>query len=105
MQGTETAAADHGGNPDTPITVTVHNEDNGDVYELHGGQGEPLENLVKQLYDVHLKTTRKPGDRLRCESSGQDVFAYADEGMTVGTYFATHCTDRTWLFAAETGGA
>jgi hypothetical protein len=88
------------------VDVTVVNEDNGKEYELHGGHGEQLANLVKQLYDAKLKSERQPDDRLRCESSGEDVFPFANQGMTVGAYFdAGHCPDHTWLFAAGTGGA
>ena len=101
--GTEAAAAPSGGHGKS-ITVTVINEDDGKHYMIHGGEGEPLENLVAKLYE-DMKTTRKDDDRLRCESSGEDVFGFADQGMTVGTYFASHCTDHTWLFAAGTGGA
>ena len=98
----EHATDDHG----KAVTVTVVNEDNGKEYELHGGHGEPLINLVNQLYASKLKTERKGDDRLRCESSGEDVFAFADQGMSVGAYFeAGHCPDHTWLFAAGTGGA
>jgi hypothetical protein len=102
----ETKEDDHKNDEHGKVTVTVVNEDNGREYELHGGKSEPLANLVKQLYDAKLKTPRKPDDRLRCESSGEDVFAYADQGLTVDQYFkAGHCPDHTWLFAGGTGGA
>lgn len=88
------------------VTLTVVNEDTGKEYELHGGPGEPLATLVNELYKAKLKTERKPDDRLRCESSGEDVFAYADQGLTLGEYFDHgHCPDHIWLWAGGTGGA
>jgi hypothetical protein len=87
------------------ITITVVNEDDGNEYSFHGGHGEPLKNIVDHLY-VALKTERKDDDRLRCESNGEDVFGYADSGITIGSYFDEgHCPEHTWLFAAGTGGA
>jgi hypothetical protein len=88
------------------VTVTVANEDTGAEYELHAGPGEKLATLVDELYHAKLKTTRKPADRLRCESSDEDVFGFADQGMTVAAYFdAGHCPDHVWVWAGETGGA
>jgi hypothetical protein len=106
MKETADPAQAEGDGHGKSLTVTVVNEDNGKEYELHGGAGEPLANLVTQLYQAKLKTQRKDDDRLRCESSGEDVFGYAEQGMTVGAYFDSgHCPDHTWVFAAGTGGA
>jgi hypothetical protein len=105
LMSTEAEAA-HSGEAGKSVTIEVVNEDTGKEYKLHGGPGTPLSTVITELYDAKLKTQRKGDDRLRCESSGEDVFGYADQGMTLGQYFeAGHCPDQVWLFAAGTGGA
>lgn len=84
-------------------TVTVVNEDNGDEFTLSAGAGTPLSVLVGRMYK-RLGVERKPDDRLRCESGGGDVFAFAQ--LTLGQYVeAGHCPCLVWLFAGGTGGA
>jgi hypothetical protein len=100
-----TGDAAHEGNEGKSITLEVVNEDTGKEIELHGGKGTPLQTIVDEMY-AKMKVTPKGDDRLRCEGSGEDVFAYAKQGMKLGEYFDSgHCPDHVWLFAAGTGGA
>src|SRR4051812_386650 len=85
------------------ITIKVVNEDNGREFDLHAGPGTPIHALIDQMYEK-LGVSRQGDDRLRCESTGEDVFSQAN--LHLKDYLdAGHCKDLTWLFAAGTGGA
>lgn len=88
---------------DQEHTVTVINEDNGLPYPLHVGRGQTIGKIMEQMYKK-MKLERQPGDRLRCEAGGEDVFAFSE--MRLRDYLAAgHCPDLVWLFAGDTGGA
>jgi hypothetical protein len=99
------AGAGKRGDAGKSITVEIVNEDTGKEFKLPGGHGTPLSTVIAEMY-AKMKVERQSDDRLRCESSGEDVFGYADQGLTLGQYFDSgHCPDHVWLFAAGTGGA
>jgi hypothetical protein len=86
------------------LEVTVHNEDDGETYELHVNPPETLAKAIERLYKNKLRLERQPDDRLRCESGGEDVFQF--EELTFREYIAAgHCPELDWLFAGGTGGA
>ncbi len=89
------------------LTIKIVDEDNGKDISIKGGQGTPIGTLVEKMYE-NLKekfgVQRQPDDRLRCESTGEDVFQFA--GLHLKDYLAAgHCADLVWLFAGGTGGA
>jgi hypothetical protein len=85
------------------ITIKVVDEDDGHEGEVSGERGTRVEALIDDMYKHVVKRPRKPGDRLRCEGNGQDVFSFAR--LPLEQYVAAHCDCREWLFAGETGGA
>jgi hypothetical protein len=85
------------------ITIPIFDEDNSNTYEVSGGPGTPVRNLIDELYKRHLKRDRRPDDRLRCEDTGADVFQFQD--MHLRDYVSQQCTKRSWLFAGGVGGA
>ena len=86
------------------LDFTVHNEDDGESYTLHVTRAEKLARAIDRLYKHKLHRERRPDDRLRCESGGEDVFQF-DE-LTFKEYIeAGHCPALKWLFAGGTGGA
>lgn len=87
---------------DENVTIVVHNEDSGRNIPLKGRKGDTVQAFIDKLYEA-LKTTRKPDDRLRCESSGQDVFQFAS--LNIEDYLRHDCHSHEWLFAGGTGGA
>jgi hypothetical protein len=94
--------------PDAPehekVEITVHNEDDGDVYHLRARATATLEKVIDRLYERKLHRERREDDRLSCEAGGQDVFQFAH--LTFETYLAEgHCPKLVWLFVAGTGGA
>jgi hypothetical protein len=85
------------------LLVSVYNEDNGLSEDLRAGRGTPVSTVIERMYEK-FRLERQPDDRLRCEGTGEDVFAYA--GMHLGDYLeAGHCPDLRWTFAGGTGGA
>jgi hypothetical protein len=94
-----------GGADDRPgprdLTVTIHNEDNGEVATVHAGPGTPVRTIVERMYR-EFNLEQQPGDRLQCEG-GDDVFAHLDEHL--GDYAEKHCPKLVWLFAGDQGGA
>jgi hypothetical protein len=82
------------------LTVTVHNEDNGDSLELHAGPGTPVGTLIRRMYEK-WRIERRDGDRLRCGDGGETLWGHEDEKLGE---FAERC-GLTWLFAGEHGGA
>lgn len=84
------------------LQVTVHNEDDGDVATIPGRPEQWVREIVEAMYAA-FNLEKQPGDRLRCEAGGDDVFAHMDE--TLEAYRAIHCHTLVWLFAAEQGGA
>lgn len=85
------------------LTVTIVNEENGEEFTLNGGKGTPIHALISQMYEK-LNLTRQNDDRLRCESSQENVFDFSN--LHLGDYLdAGHCPDLVWLFAGGTGGA
>lgn len=99
----ETADKNRDRDRDKEYLVTVRNEDDGHKYPLHVGRGVTIDKVIKEMYK-EFKVERQPGDRLRCEASGEDVFALAE--MHLRDYLATgHCPDLIWVFVGDTGGA
>lgn len=84
------------------LLVTVHNEDNGLPVEIHAEPESLVSTVIAKMYEK-FNLTRKPNDRLRCESTGADVFAYANDRLSA--YEHTRCRDLVWLFAGDQGGA
>ncbi len=85
------------------LVVSIHNEDDGLDQKVHAGRGTPVSAVIRRMYQA-FRLERQPDDRLRCESTGEDVLAHAD--MSLGEYLeAGHCPDRRWTFAGGTGGA
>ena len=85
------------------LVITVYNEDNGVPEDLRAGPGTPVSTLVTRMYEK-FRIERQPDDRLRCEGTGEDVFAHA--GVHLRDYLeAGHCPDLRWTFAGGTGGA
>src|SRR5437870_3896366 len=86
------------------ITIAVHNEDNGSNYEFNAGPGTPISAIITRLYSEKLRRERQNDDRLRCELSGEDVFAFT--ALHLRDYFEQgHCRDGKWVFVGGTGGA
>jgi hypothetical protein len=85
------------------LRVTVHDEDDGSVFRLDGEPQELVETVVDRLYQDHLHRERRQGDRLRCDGSGDDVFAHLSQHLEA--YRATHCRGLVWNFLGDTGGA
>jgi hypothetical protein len=86
------------------VEVLVENEDDGDSYHLQGKLTEPLSEVIDKLYEKKLKRARRAGDRLRCESGGEDVFPL--EALSFEAYLAQgHCPKLEWLFSGKAGGA
>jgi hypothetical protein len=86
------------------LELTVHNEDDGESHTLHVTRAETLAKAIERLYKHTLRRERRPDDRLRCESGGEDVFQF--EELTFKEYIAAgHCPALEWLFAGGTGGA
>ena len=85
------------------LSVSVYNEDNGLSEDLRAGRGTPIRTVIERMYEK-FRLDRQPDDRLRCESTGEDVLAHTD--MSLGEYLeAGHCPDLRWTFAGGTGGA
>lgn len=87
---------------DHTVAINVHNEDSGNVIHLKGTESDSVQSFIDKLY-AELRTQRKPDDRLRCESGGQDVFQYSN--LSIEAYLRQHCSAHVWLFASGTGGA
>jgi hypothetical protein len=84
------------------LVVTVHDEDDGNIYRIPAEPEELVAHVVERLY-TDLHRDRLPGDRLRCEGGGGDVFGYQDE--RVEHYARTQCDKLVWLFTGDQGGA
>jgi hypothetical protein len=84
------------------VAIEVHDEDDGKKLHLRGTSDDLVQHFIDALYQ-ELRTDRKPDDRLRCETSNQDVFQYAV--LNIEKYFHEHCEAHVWLFASGTGGA
>lgn len=88
-------------------TIKVVNEDNGKDLSLNGGEGTPIKALIDQMYEKlkqKFGVMRQSDDRLRCESTGVDVFQFSE--LHLRAYLAaSRCPDLVWLFAGGTGGA
>lgn len=89
------------------VTIKVVNEDNGKEISVDGGQGTPIKTMIEEMYRKlkdKFGVTRQADDRLRCESSGADVFQFSEQHLK--DYLAAgSCPDLVWLFAGGTGGA
>jgi hypothetical protein len=86
------------------VRITVHNEDDGDVYHLRARATATLERVIDRLYERKLRRERRDDDRLGCEAGGEEVFQF--EHLSFETYLAEgHCPGLVWLFVAGTGGA
>ncbi len=91
------------GNLGRDLLVTVHDEDaGGQPVKIEAHPSDTVDSVIKTMY-TKLKTQRQPGDRLRCEEGGGDVFQYAAEHLEA--YANQHCSKLVWLFTAKTGGA
>lgn len=85
------------------VVVTVHDEDDGSVFEIEGERHERLQAVVDRLYRDHLRRERREGDRLRCDDNGDDVFAHLSERLQA--YRSRHCRELVWNFLGDQGGA
>lgn len=88
---------------DKDLQVTVHDEDDGSIFQIDGEPQELVEAIVDRLYQDHLRRERREGDRLRCDGSGDDVFAHLSQHLQA--YRATHCRGLVWNFLGDQGGA
>ena len=85
------------------VHVTVHNEDDGDIYRISAKRKDKLAEVIERIYKK-ARRDRQPDDRLRCEKDGEDVLQF--ETLTFDRYLDEgHCRHLVWLFAAGTGGA
>src|SRR5437868_11068783 len=96
---TETATT----SKDKDLKVTVHDEDDGSVFEIEGEPQERVEAVVERLYRNHLGRERREGDRLLCDANGDDVFAHLATDLQA--YRSTHCHALVWNFIGDQGGA
>ena len=88
---------------DKDLKVTVHDEDDGSVFQIEGEPQERVAAVVERLYHGHLRRERRDGDRLRCDADGDDVFAHLDEKLQ--SYRSTRCRALIWNFLGDQGGA
>ncbi len=88
---------------DHDLTVTVHDEDDGNVYALPAKPETLVQAVVDDLYTNHLHRERRQDDRLRCDANGDDVFAHLQERLR--HYEETHCRHLVWDFTGGQGGA
>jgi hypothetical protein len=88
---------------DKDLKVTVHDEDDGSVFQIEGEPQTRLDAVVQRLYKDHLHRERREGDRLRCDANGDDVFAHLSENLQA--YRSTHCGGLVWNFLGDQGGA
>lgn len=84
------------------VTIVVHNEDSGKSIKLEGESTDSVQSFIDKLYEA-LRTTQKPGDRLRCGASQVNVFGYAN--LSIADFERSHCSAHEWVFAGATGGA
>ena len=83
--------------------VEIINENNGDEFHLEATRRTKIETLIDEMYKK-LGVKRQNDDRLRCEKTGEDVYAFAQ--LTLGQYLeAGHCQCLVWCFVGGTGGA
>jgi len=86
-----------------PVTIIVHNEDTGGKpIQLDGDATDTVQTFIDKLYNA-LRSAHKPEDRLRCGSSGVNVFSFA--ALTIADFQRQHCAAHEWVFAGATGGA
>ena len=85
------------------LTVTIHDGDDGTVSRIPGAPEELVQAVVDEFFRDHLHRDRREGDRLRCDDTGDDVFAHLGEHLE--EYRARHCKDLTWNFSGDQGGA
>lgn len=83
------------------MTVTVHNEDSGDVATLEAGRGTPVRTLLQRAYN-EFNVEPRPGDRIRCDN-GVDLTPHMDAHL--GDLAANVCESLVWLFSGDQGGA
>lgn len=84
--------------------IDIHNEDDGRDAHINADREQTIDSVIAEFYEKKLKREQLPGDRLRCESDGEDILPH--RAMTVGAFLAAgHCTGLSWLFAGDTGGA
>ncbi len=103
MEDNETQSPGRADGHDHDLVVTIHDEDaGGQPVKVEAEPATTVGHVIEQMY-VSLQTQRQDGDRLRCEESGQDVFAHSAEHLEA--YAEQHCSKLEWLFARKTGGA
>ncbi len=89
--------------PPGHLVITVYNDDaGGPPLTIPGGPGEKVSKTVQAAYS-RMGLAPKPGDRLTCVATGEDVGQYGD--MHLREYASGRCSDLVWTFARETGGA
>lgn len=88
---------------DKDLEVTVHDEDDGSVFQIGGKPQERVDAVVQRLYRDHLHRERREGDRLRCDNNGDDIFAHLSENLQA--YRSTACHNLVWNFLGDQGGA
>jgi len=85
------------------LQVTVHDEDDGNVFHIKATHEELVRSVVDRMYRGDLHRDRREGDRLRCDANGDDVFAHLEERLE--HYAKTHCHELVWDFTGDQGGA
>ena len=98
------AEKDQGSGAD--LTVRVENLDNGRTESFNAGPGTPVSTIIGRLYNSPKLGTgaQKPGDRLVCKGSGEDVFQF--QSLHLRDYQQkANCADLVWSFSGPTGGA
>lgn len=90
--------------PHKKVEITVIHEDSGrdTKVEIEAAEKVTVETVIDRAYKK-LHQERQVGDRLRCECSGESVFAHSTETIEQFLREQEGCT--TWLFAGPTGGA
>lgn len=84
------------------LLVTCYNEDDGAMVTITGTPNDDVRAIVAAMF-ANFKLDRRPGDRLRCEVTGDDVFTHLEDKLEA--YRATRCHELVWLFSADQGGA
>lgn len=85
------------------VELKVINEDDGREFSLSAPPQSTVADAIATMYETFIGRARKPGDRLRCESTGEDVFSHSADHLQ--GYVSGRCRGATWLFVSETGGA
>jgi hypothetical protein len=93
------------GSHEKHLEVIVTNENNGKTDKFPGHPDTRVETIIEHMYASTKLGIGAPSDkdRLRCKSSGEDVFQHRH--MHLEEFSEKHCRGLHWLFAGPTGGA